>query len=125
MREIRVEQVQSAVAQMCQKANVELAQDMLNALANSVKRESNPVAKATLSRLLENARVAKKHQLPLCQDTGLVVVFVELGQDVRLVGPLLRDAINQGVRQGISAPPSRETLCSARIRGTIRPPSFM
>ncbi len=100
MRSIVFEQIRDAVAQMCQRANFDLSQDMLSALERSVARESDPTAGATLKRILENARLAKTRQIPMCQDTGLVVVFAEVGQEAQIKGGLLREAINEGVRKG-------------------------
>lgn len=100
MREIHAESISHAVVQMCQQANFELSGDMLRTLRRSVERETNPVARNTLSRILQNAEVAETRRIPMCQDTGLVVVFADVGQDVRIVGGLLRDAINEGVRRG-------------------------
>lgn len=100
MREIAVTAISEAVAAMCQQANFVLGEDMMRQLRHSVERETNPVAKRTLTRILENADVAKTRSIPMCQDTGLVVIFAEVGQDARIIGGLLRDAINEGVRQG-------------------------
>ena len=100
MREITGQSISEAVAIMCQQANFELSEDMLVALRRSVDRETNPVAKNALSRILKNSEVAETRSIPMCQDTGLVVVFAEVGQEVHITGGVLRDAINEGVREG-------------------------
>jgi len=100
MRTVAFDQICDAVATLCQRANFELTRDMQSALERSVARETNPVARNALQRILENARIAKTQSLPMCQDTGLVVIFAEIGQDVHIAGGLLRDAINAGIRKG-------------------------
>ncbi len=100
MRSIHVDQIRDAVATLCRKAAVEMTDDVRDALKAGVERETKPLARNTLLRILKNADVAKERELPMCQDTGLVVVFTEVGQDVHVEGGLLRDAINEGVRKG-------------------------
>jgi fumarate hydratase subunit alpha len=100
MKTIEAGQIRDAIAQLCQRANFDLTRDMRTMLARSVERETNPVAKNALRRILENADVAKERSLPMCQDTGLVVIFAEIGQEVHLQGGLLRDTINEGIRRG-------------------------
>jgi fumarate hydratase subunit alpha len=100
MKKITFTQIREAVAAMCQKANFELKEDMRAALDNAERRETNPLAMSTLNRILENADIASARSMPMCQDTGLVVVFAAVGQEVRIVGGLLEDAINAGVRRG-------------------------
>ena len=112
MREITAGTISEAVAQMCQQANFVLSEDMLRSLRRSVERETNAVAKNALARILRNAEVAETRSIPMCQDTGLVVVFAEVGQDARITGGLLRDAINDGVRTGY-----REGFLRASVTG--------
>lgn len=100
MREVSVEAIALAIAQMCQKANFILAEDMRKQLRRSVENERNPVAKNSLRRILENAEVAKNQSLPMCQDTGVAVVFADIGQEIRIIGGTLREAVNNGVRSG-------------------------
>ncbi|HEX3012061.1 MAG TPA: fumarate hydratase [Syntrophomonadaceae bacterium] len=99
MRSINVQDVGNAVAEAVIKANTILPQDVLDALKRSVGIE-DAAGRHCLEILLENARLAQAQNLALCQDTGLVVVDLELGQEVRLVGGLLEDAVNEGIRQG-------------------------
>jgi fumarate hydratase subunit alpha len=100
VRTIAFDAIREAVASMCQTANFELSDDMRAALAAGAQAETRHLAKNTLLRILQNADVAADKHVPMCQDTGLVVVFADVGQDVHIDGGLLGDAINQGVRQG-------------------------
>ena len=100
MKTIRFDQIRDAIAGLCQRANFELTADMRAALQAGVERETSPLAQNTLKRILQNADIAKERSLPMCQDTGLVIVFVDVGQDVHIEGGTLRDAINEGVRHG-------------------------
>jgi len=100
MKTITFEQIRDAIAAMCQRANFELSEDMRVALRAGAERETKALAKNTLFRILQNADVAAERRLPMCQDTGLIVVFAEVGQAVLITGGTLRAAINEGVRQG-------------------------
>jgi fumarate hydratase subunit alpha len=99
MKEIKASAITEAVAKLCQEANFELGEDVLAALKQALKSEESPLGKEVLSRLIENAGIAKKEQIPLCQDCGVAVVFLEIGQDVHISGDLYA-AIEEGVRQG-------------------------
>ncbi len=99
MKTVTVDQIRDSVAALCQRANFELSHDMRRALQAGAERETTPLARNTLLRILTNADVAQAQRLPMCQDTGLVVVFAEAGQEVQIVGGSLRDAINEGVRK--------------------------
>lgn len=99
MREITYNQISDAVCGLTSACSA-LTPSCLAAMSNAYDRESNANAKFALEMLLENARVANKRSLPVCQDTGVAVVFVRLGQDVHIVGGLLDDAINDGIRRG-------------------------
>lgn len=100
MREIRAEDVTATVARLCQDACVYLGEDVLAALRRARAEEPSPVGRAVLDQILQNAEIARQEQMPLCQDTGMTVVFVELGQDAHVVGGDLREAITEGVRRG-------------------------
>lgn len=102
MRDIDVQTITTAVADLCQCANFELGEDVCRALANAEAAEPSPVGREVLRQLIENAEIARTESVPMCQDTGFAVVFVELGQDVHIVGGLLTDAINAGVAKGYS-----------------------
>lgn len=100
MRKVDVKEIIGAVKEMCISANYNLGQDVLDAFEKSKKNEESPVGKGIIENLIENAKIAKDNQVPMCQDTGMAVVFVELGQEVQIVGGNITDAINEGVRQG-------------------------
>jgi len=100
MREIESQQITEVVAELCQRANYELPEDVVAALRRCRQTATSDVARTILDQLLENARLARDERIPYCQDTGLAVVFVELGQDVHLVGDDIYAAIDAGVRQG-------------------------
>ncbi len=100
VREIHVDQIVSTVEGLCIKAANILPQDVMEALRRSLEREESPMGKNIINLLIENAQVASTEGVPICQDTGVTVVFVELGQDLHIVGGNLYDAINEGVRRG-------------------------
>jgi len=100
MREIDCQDITDTVARLCIEANYYLGEDVLNALRGAREKEVSPVGQAVLDQILQNAEISNRGELPLCQDTGLTVVFLELGQDVHVVGGDLNEAINGGVRQG-------------------------
>ena len=100
MREIAVEDITKEIAKMCIQANHYLSDDMDKVLKNATKEEASPLGKKILEQLQENLTIADQDMIPICQDTGMAVVFIEIGQDVHFVGGSLEDAINEGVRQG-------------------------
>ncbi len=100
MREIRCEEIIETVARLCIEANYYLGDDVLQALRQARETEVSPVGREVLDQLLENADVAREEEMPLCQDTGLTVVFLEVGQDAHIVGGDLYEAIQEGVRRG-------------------------
>lgn len=100
MREIDVKEITGAVKKLCIETNIVADEDVLTALREGIKKEKSPVAREVLNTLLENARIAKEERLPICQDTGMAIIFLEVGQDVHLVGGDLEAAVNEGVRQG-------------------------
>ncbi|MBO5055025.1 MAG: fumarate hydratase [Lachnospiraceae bacterium] len=100
MRTIHVDEVIKNVKEMCIEANHFLTEDMDMALTKAGKTEKSPLGKQILGQLKENLCIAAEDMIPICQDTGMAVVFVEIGQDVRIEGGLLTDAVNEGVRQG-------------------------
>ena len=118
MREIKASAITQAVARLCQEANFELGEDVLAALKKAHKTEESPLGKEVLSRLLENARIAQEEKIPLCQDCGTAVVFLEIGQDVHISGDLYA-AVEEGVRQGYTQGYLRQSIVrqpfSARI----------
>lgn len=100
MRTIRTEDITKAVKKMCIDANLYLADDMKKALYNACDNEENVLGKKILGQLKENLDIAGNEQIPICQDTGMAVVFVKIGQDVHIEGGSFSAAINEGVRQG-------------------------
>lgn len=100
MRTVHVDEVIRNIKEMCIEANYTLTCDMKCALDHAVETEASPLGKQILSQLQENLEIAKSDDIPICQDTGMAVVFVEIGQEVQIEGGLLTDAINEGVRQG-------------------------
>jgi len=102
MKEIHVNQIINAVANMCIVANTKISSDILEGLKDSRTKEISPIGVEILDQLLLNAEIADHKKVPICQDTGMAVVFVEIGQDVKIIGGLLTDAINDGVRKGYS-----------------------
>jgi len=100
VRELDVREVTAAVKQLCITANYDLPVDVYEALKTARETEESPVGKEVLAQLLENADIAARDRVPICQDTGLAVLFVDLGQDVHLVGGDFEEAVNEGVRQG-------------------------
>jgi fumarate hydratase subunit alpha len=111
MREIQASTIKETVAKLFIEANIDLGRDVLNAFDNAIKMEESPVARSILEELRENAKIAREEDLPICQDTGLAVVFVELGQDVHIYGGDLYEAINEGVRIGYQEGYLRKSVC--------------
>jgi fumarate hydratase subunit alpha len=100
MRDVHVSAIADAVKKLCMEANVSLEPDVLRAFDRALGTERSPAGKQVLQILKDNAELARTRRIPYCQDTGMVVCFVELGQDVHVTGGGLEDAINEGVRQG-------------------------
>lgn len=100
MREISVKVITEEIAKMCVQANHYLSKDMDEALKQATESEESPLGKKILNQLQENLKIADQEMIPICQDTGMAVVFMEIGQDVHFVDGNLEDAINEGVRTG-------------------------
>ena len=100
MRELNVEQIKDTIAEMCIEINHVLSPDMKKALNKAGQSENSELGKQILSQLEENLKIAEAEMIPICQDTGMTVVFMEIGQDVHFVGGNIEDAINEGVRKG-------------------------
>jgi len=111
MREIDVKLITEQVRDLCIQANIDLGEDVLQAFDRAIEKEESPVAVDILKELKENARIAKEEKVPICQDTGFAVVFIELGQDVHLVGGSLSEAIHEGVRRGYREGYLRKSIC--------------
>ena len=100
MREVKVSIITDNIKEMCIEANHFLTDDMNNVFENAVKNEESALGKQVLGQLEENLKVAGEDMIPICQDTGMAVVFINVGQDVHLTGGDITDAINEGVRRG-------------------------
>lgn len=100
IREINTELIVKAVREMCIEANHTLSPDMVSAMKAAADQEKSELGKKILNQLQENLKIAKEDMIPICQDTGMAVFFVEIGQDVHLTGDSIENAINEGVRQG-------------------------
>jgi fumarate hydratase subunit alpha len=115
MREVNVAKVQEAVEAMCMEANLALTKDVQLAMKKALESESNSLAKEVLEDLIKNERVASELQVPICQDTGMAVVFVDLGQEVALKGGSLEEAIHEGVRRGYEKGYLRKSVVKSPI----------
>jgi fumarate hydratase subunit alpha len=100
VREITVEQITELVARLCREANISLGQDIVTALQKAYDMEESPVGRDCLRSAIENAQIARKESMAICQDTGVVVVFMDYGQEVTVSGGDITEAINEGVRRG-------------------------
>ncbi len=120
MREIQAAEITKAVRNLFIDANCNLGEDVLAAYDRAIERDESPVAREVLRELKENARVAREEQSPICQDTGLAVLFVEVGQDVHVVGGDLRAAIDEGVRQGYGEGYLRKSACHPFTRANTK-----
>ena len=100
MREINATEITKNIKEMCILANHYMADDMKNALNNAINTETTELGRQVLDKLEENLDIAQKEMIPICQDTGMAVIFIEIGQEVHLVGDTYEHAINEGVREG-------------------------
>ena len=115
MRDLNTEQITNAIREMCMEANYKLASEMEQALIKARETEESPVGQRVLAQLQENLEIAKNEQIPICQDTGMAVVFLEIGQDVHLTGGDLEEAVNEGVRRGYTEGYLRKSVVSDPI----------
>ena len=100
MRNIPVEQITETIKNLCISANTQCNDDIIQSITLASKEESSPIGQNILAQILENAEIAKEKRMPICQDTGMAVIFMTIGQEVHFTGGLLSDAIHEGVRQG-------------------------
>ncbi len=100
MREILAKKIIETVKRLCIEANTNLSEDVVEALNKALSKEESPIGRDILRQLINNAKVAWREKLPLCQDTGMAIVFVEIGQDLRIIGGTLEEAVNEGVSRG-------------------------
>ncbi|MBA7572463.1 L(+)-tartrate dehydratase subunit alpha [subsurface metagenome] len=116
MREIEVSKITEAVRDLFIDCNHRLSPDVLTALTGALEREESAAGRVVISELIENAGIAADQGLPVCQDTGLAIVFIEVGQDVSLVNGSLKEAVNEGVRQGAVQGYLRSSTCNCFSR---------
>lgn len=116
MREINTKDITALVAHMCIDSNCYLNQDIKEALQTAQQSETNQLASEILADIIKNAEIARQDNVPICQDTGMAVFFLELGQDVHIVGGNLYDAINEGVRIGYADGYLRKSVVADPIR---------
>ena len=120
MRKVSVEKIQKAVEKACIEANTILREDILLGLKKALRKETKPLAKDLFKVLLENAQIAKKEGLAICQDTGLAVVYLEIGQQVLLTNGDLKEAVNKGAQQGYEKGYFRKSVVSDPVFRTGR-----
>ena len=128
MREISVTEIVGAVRQLCLDANYELRPDTIDAYRKALADEESPTGREVLRQLLRNAEISRAQQVPFCQDTGYAVLFVELGQEVRILGGGFAEALNQGVREGYDQGYLRKSLVRSpidRINTTDNTPAMI
>lgn len=116
MRQIQAEEITRAVKDLCIEANYRLGEDVLEAIRRARREEESGPARAVLAELEENAAIAAQGVFPLCQDTGFAVLFLELGQEVAVVGGGLEEALQEGVRQGYRDGYLRKSICDPFTR---------
>ena len=116
MRNIDVGEITSAVEKLSMEANYYLGDDVVKALNAAAEKEESPLGKEIINQILENTKIARTENIPLCQDTGLSAIFVELGQDVHLAGGGLEEAIQEGIRQGYSEGFLRKSMVEDPLR---------
>ncbi len=111
MREVSTDEIIKVIRDLCMDANYNLGEDVLAAFDRGIKEDESPVAAEILEELKENARIAREEQVPICQDCGLAVLFIELGQEVHVTGGNFREAVDEGVRQGYADGYLRKSAC--------------
>jgi len=116
LREIHASQITEAVAKMAAESNIDLPQDVADALKAGREKEESPLGREVLDQILENARIAAQERVPICQDTGVAVIFVNLGQDVHITGGDLQTAIDEGVRRGYRGAYLRASIVNDPLR---------
>ncbi len=120
MREVEYKDIVNAVKRMIMHTATNLPEDALNALKEAYEKEESPVAKKVIEQLLLNADIARDEKKPLCQDTGLAVFFVKVGQDVKITGGTLKDAINEGTELGYKEGYLRASTCECFTRENLK-----
>jgi len=111
IREISIDEITKVMRDLCIDANYNLGEDVLSALDQAIEEEESPEAREVLKELIENATIARQEKVAICQDCGLAVVFLEIGQDLHFTGGDLKEAINEGVRRGYDEGYLRKSSC--------------
>jgi len=117
MRELESAKITEAVARLCMEANFELEDDVQKGLENAYEDEESPVGKEVLNQILDNSEIARTEKMPICQDTGLAVIFADIGQDLHIVGGGFEEAVNEGVKKGYTDGYLRKSVLSDPVRG--------
>jgi fumarate hydratase subunit alpha len=129
VREIEAKRITETVARLCQEANYYLGEDVLDALKQAMDREKSPLGRRAITRIIENAKIAARDEIPLCQDTGIVVVYLDIGQDVHIIGGDVNEAVHEGVRQGYQQGYLRKSMVtrpfSARVNTNDNTPAMV
>ena len=115
MRTIHTDEITKCIKEMCMQVNVDLSPDVKDALLAGKQKEESPIGKQILEQLEKNLEIAKESQIPICQDTGMTVVFLRIGQEVHIEGDFLEDAVNEGIRQGYAEGYLRKSVVSDPI----------
>ena len=111
MKEVHVDEIISTLEKLFIDANYDSSQNVVDTLEKAIDKEESPVGKEVLRELIKNANLARDERIPICQDTGLAVTFIEVGQDVHITGGSLVDAVNEGVRRGYAKGYLRKSAC--------------
>ncbi len=117
MKEIAFDTIKEEVARLCMEANFDLGDDVVAKLKEGLENEDSSTAKDVLKMILQNAEIARNERVPMCQDTGFSVFFVEMGQEVHVAGGAFEDAVNEGVREGYTKGYLRKSILRDPIRG--------
>lgn len=112
MRIVNTNEITNAIREMCMEVNVKLSDDVKHAILDGREKEESPLGKQILGQLEENMKIAEDTKIPICQDTGMTVVFLRIGQDVHFEGAFIEDAVNEGIRQGYEEGYLRKSVVS-------------
>lgn len=112
MREISSDIIENKIAEMCISANLKLSDDVKSRIIEAKDKEESEIGKRILCQLEDNMRIAEEESIPICQDTGMAIVFIEIGQDIHITGKYLEDAINDGIRRGYTEGYLRKSVVS-------------
>ena len=120
MRTIHTDEITKCIKEMCMQVNVDLSPDVKDALLAGKEKEESTIGKQILEQLEKNLEIAKESQIPICQDTGMTVVFLRIGQEVHIDGDFLEDAVNEGIRQGYAEGYLRKSVYPTQSSGKIQ-----